>query len=116
MSYREGRFWQPDVTVATVVVDGGRLPPRNLMAWVAFGGLSQRLDQPKLTERIINEVVRRFPGEPRVGLLRVTQLRDDGKSEEAAQLLEQTLEEEKKTDALLTEIADGLVYERAEAA
>lgn len=25
MSYREGRFWQPDVTVATVVVDGGRL-------------------------------------------------------------------------------------------
>ena len=25
MSYREGRFWQPDVTVATVAVDGGRL-------------------------------------------------------------------------------------------
>ncbi|MGH8030910.1 MAG: NUDIX hydrolase [Luteimonas sp.] len=25
MSDREGRFWQPDVTVATVVVDGGRL-------------------------------------------------------------------------------------------
>jgi 8-oxo-dGTP pyrophosphatase MutT (NUDIX family) len=25
LSYREGRFWQPDVTVATVVVDGGRL-------------------------------------------------------------------------------------------
>ena len=25
MSYREGRFWQPDVTVATVVVDQGRL-------------------------------------------------------------------------------------------
>jgi 8-oxo-dGTP pyrophosphatase MutT (NUDIX family) len=25
MSYREGRFWQPDVTVATVVIDGGRL-------------------------------------------------------------------------------------------
>lgn len=25
MSYREGHFWQPDVTVATVVVDGGRL-------------------------------------------------------------------------------------------
>ncbi len=25
MSYREGRFWQPDITVATVVVDGGRL-------------------------------------------------------------------------------------------
>ncbi len=25
MSYREGRFWQPDVTVATVVIDAGRL-------------------------------------------------------------------------------------------
>lgn len=25
MSYREGRFWQPDVTVATVVVRAGRL-------------------------------------------------------------------------------------------
>ncbi|MEP6633333.1 MAG: NUDIX hydrolase [Luteimonas sp.] len=25
MSYREGRFWQPDVTVATIVVDGGKL-------------------------------------------------------------------------------------------
>lgn len=25
MSYREGRFWQPDVTVATVVVRDGRL-------------------------------------------------------------------------------------------
>jgi 8-oxo-dGTP pyrophosphatase MutT (NUDIX family) len=25
MTYREGRFWQPDVTVATVVVDGGRV-------------------------------------------------------------------------------------------
>src|SRR3546814_8521902 len=25
LSYREGRFWQPDVTVDTVVVDGGRL-------------------------------------------------------------------------------------------
>ena len=25
MSYRQGRFWQPDVTVATVVAAGGRL-------------------------------------------------------------------------------------------
>lgn len=25
MTYRQGRFWQPDVTVATVVVDKGRL-------------------------------------------------------------------------------------------
>jgi 8-oxo-dGTP pyrophosphatase MutT (NUDIX family) len=25
VTYRQGRFWQPDVTVATVVVDGGRV-------------------------------------------------------------------------------------------
>ena len=25
MTYREGRFWQPDVTVATVVVRDGRV-------------------------------------------------------------------------------------------
>lgn len=34
MTYREGRFWQPDVTVATVVVDGGRL----LMVEETVGG------------------------------------------------------------------------------
>jgi len=34
MSYREGRFWQPDVTVATVVVDAGRL----LMVEESVGG------------------------------------------------------------------------------
>jgi len=34
VSYREGRFWQPDVTVATVVVDGGRL----LMVEESVGG------------------------------------------------------------------------------
>ncbi|MGJ7900859.1 NUDIX hydrolase [Lysobacter sp. 1R34A] len=34
MSYREGRFWQPDVTVATIVVDGGRL----LMVEESVGG------------------------------------------------------------------------------
>lgn len=34
MSYREGRFWQPDVTVATVVVSDGRL----LMVEESAGG------------------------------------------------------------------------------
>lgn len=41
MSYREGRFWQPDVTVATVVVDGGRL----LMVEESVGGAAV-LNQP----------------------------------------------------------------------
>ncbi|MBN7138930.1 hypothetical protein A7A76_07415, partial [Lysobacter enzymogenes] len=93
------------------LVDGGRLPPRNLMAWVAFGGLSQRLDQPKLTERIIDEVVRRFPGEPRVGLLRVTQLRDDGKKEEATRLLASLVplaDTDNSLRALIAEQYEGL--------
>ena len=34
MSYREGRFWQPDVTVAAVVVADGRL----LMVEESVGG------------------------------------------------------------------------------
>lgn len=34
MSYREGRFWQPDVTVATIVVSDGRL----LMVEESVGG------------------------------------------------------------------------------
>jgi len=93
------------------LVDGGHLPKRNLMAWVAFGGLAQRLDQPQLTERIIDEVVRRFPGEPRVGLLRVSQLRDEGKTEEATRLLA-TLEPLADTDnnlrALVAEQYEGL--------
>lgn len=41
MSYRQGRFWQPDVTVATVVVDGGRL----LMVEESVGG-RRVLNQP----------------------------------------------------------------------
>jgi 8-oxo-dGTP pyrophosphatase MutT (NUDIX family) len=41
MSYREGRFWQPDVTVATVVVSDGRL----LVVEEAVSG-KQVLNQP----------------------------------------------------------------------
>lgn len=93
------------------IIDGGQMPPRNLMAWVAFGGLAQRLDQPKLTERIVEEVVKRFPGEPRVGLLRVSQLREDGKTEQAQQLLS-TLAPLADTDsnlrALIAEQYEGL--------
>jgi tetratricopeptide (TPR) repeat protein len=93
------------------IVDGGKIPQRNLMAWVAFGGLAQRLDQPKLTERIVSEVVKRFPGEPRVGLLRVSQLREDGKTEEASQLLATLLplaDTDTNLRALIAEQYEGL--------
>jgi tetratricopeptide (TPR) repeat protein len=62
--------------------------PKDLMAWVAFGLYAQRLDQPKLTERIVAEVVERFPGNPRVSLLRASQLREEGKKDETRKVLE----------------------------
>lgn len=69
------------------LIDGSQMP-KDLMAWVAFGLYAQRLDQPKLTERIVGEVVERFPGNPRVSLLRASQLREDGNKDEARKVLE----------------------------
>lgn len=57
--------------------------PHQLQAWLGFGGLAQRLEQPKLVDRIVQQVVARFPGEPRVALLRAQLLREGGKLEEA---------------------------------
>ena len=68
------------------LVDGNAIPP-TLEAWLAFGGLAQKLDQDVLAERIVDEVVRRFPGEPRVALLRASQLREAGKRDEARKVL-----------------------------
>ena len=61
--------------------------PQQLQAWLAFGGLALRLQQPALAERMVAEVVERFPDEPRVALLRASQLREAGKTEEARQVL-----------------------------
>ncbi|HET7126240.1 MAG TPA: tetratricopeptide repeat protein [Lysobacter sp.] len=68
------------------IVDDGAIP-RDLQAWLAFGGFAQRTGTPKLAERIVDEVVRRFPGEPRVALLRASQLREAGKPAEARKVL-----------------------------
>ena len=65
--------------------------PNQLQAWLAFGGLAQRLDDEALAERIVAEVVKRFPGEPRVALLGASQLREAGKTEEAKQALAKLL-------------------------
>lgn len=65
-----------------------RLLPNELQAWLAFGGLAQRLEQPRLAERIVAEVVARFPGEPRVALLRASQLREAGQSDQARAALD----------------------------
>ena len=61
--------------------------PDVLQAWLAFGGLAQKLDQDALAARIVDEVVARFPDEPRVALLRASQLREAGKVDEARRVL-----------------------------
>ena len=61
--------------------------PQQLQAWLAFGGLALQLQQATLAERIVAEVVERFPGEPRVALLRASQLREAGKPAEARKAL-----------------------------
>ncbi len=77
-----------DVTAAVLgdLVDAKAIP-NVLQAWLAFGGLAQTLDQQALAARIVEEVVVRFPGEPRVGLLRASQLREAGKPDEARRAL-----------------------------
>lgn len=79
---------QPKLVVAVLgdLVDDRSIPDR-LEPWLGFGGLAQRLDQPALVERIVKQVVARFPGEPRVALLRAQLLREDGKVDEARDLL-----------------------------
>lgn len=79
------------------LLDAGRLPPV-LDAWLVFGGLAQRLDRPRLAERIVAEVVRRFPGDRRVALLRASQLRESHRKDEARAVLD-GLREAASTDA-----------------
>ncbi|MEO6137143.1 MAG: tetratricopeptide repeat protein [Luteimonas sp.] len=61
--------------------------PNLLPAWLAFGGLAQKLGQPALAARFVDEVITRFPGEPRVALLHASQLRAAGKTEEARKVV-----------------------------
>ncbi|PBJ82741.1 hypothetical protein CMZ84_11470 [Lysobacteraceae bacterium NML93-0399] len=68
------------------LVDGDAIPDV-LQAWMAFGGLAQRQGRTDLTERILENIVARFPGEPRVALLRASQLRETGRTDEARQAL-----------------------------
>ena len=68
--------------VLRVLVDTDRMP-QDLQAWMAFGGLAQRLEQPALVDAIVDRVVARFPGDPRVTLLRASQLREADKPDEA---------------------------------
>lgn len=62
--------------------------PDDLVAWMAFGDLAQRLDQEDLARQVIDRIVQRFPGDPRVALLRASQLREAGDLDGARAALE----------------------------
>ncbi len=79
-----------DPEVAAKVLDqllDANAIPDQLEAWQEFGRLALRLEQPKLAERIVDQLVKRFPEEPRVTLLHATQLQQAGKTEQARALL-----------------------------
>lgn len=68
------------------LVDANAIP-EDLDAWQEFGRLALRMDRPELAQRMVAEVVRRFPEEPRVVLLHATQLNQAGRKDEAISLL-----------------------------
>ncbi|MFI8717098.1 tetratricopeptide repeat protein [Stenotrophomonas sp. NPDC077464] len=57
--------------------------PNQLEPWQEFGRLAMRLDRPELARRMVDEVVRRFPGEPRVALLNASLMYQAGRTDEA---------------------------------
>ena len=97
---------QQSLVVAMVeeIVDRDLLP-RELAPWLGFGGLAQRLGQPRLVDRIVARIVDRFPGEPRVALLRAQLLREDGKLDEARRQLAGLESEARKSPQLRAALA-----------
>jgi tetratricopeptide (TPR) repeat protein len=77
-----GRDPAVPVKVLGELVDTNAIPDQ-LDAWQEFGRLAMRMDQPALARRMIDEVVRRFPGEPRVALLNASQMFQAGRRDEA---------------------------------
>ncbi|MGY8564114.1 tetratricopeptide repeat protein [Paracidovorax citrulli] len=61
--------------------------PNQIEPWQEFGRLAMRLDRPELARRMVDEVVRRFPGEPRVALLNASLMFQAGRTDEALDTL-----------------------------
>jgi len=79
---------QPKLVVKLLgeAVDDGVLP-NQLDAWLGFGGLAERMNQQALVDRIVAQVVARFPDDPRVALLRAQLLRQSGRLDAAREAL-----------------------------
>ena len=89
--------------LADVVDD--RLLPDRLQAWLGFGGMAQRLGERALVERIVAEVVRRYPDDPRVSLLHAQQLREADRQDEARKVLAQLEQPARLSQALRLSLA-----------
>ncbi|MDH7453695.1 tetratricopeptide repeat protein [Luteimonas composti] len=70
------------------LLDAGAVPD-DLQAWLAFGDLAQRLEQGELARQVVEQIVARFPGEPRIALLRASLLRESGDLDGARAALEE---------------------------
>ena len=86
------RDQQASARILGRLVDAGAIPG-DLRAWLGFGGLAQRFGDEELVGKIIDEVVERFPDEPRVALLRAAQAREGGDGEAARRILERVEEQ-----------------------
>lgn len=85
--------------VLGMLVDANAIP-NDLEAWQEFGRLALRMERPELSRRMVGEVVRRFPDEPRVALLHASQLNQAGKKDEALALLKGIEPKAEKDDEL----------------
>jgi tetratricopeptide (TPR) repeat protein len=83
-----------------------RAIPDKLQAWLAFAGLAQQLEQRDLAERMVADVVKRFPGEPQVALLHARQLRQADRKPQARAVLDGLLPRAATDSALRLEVAE----------
>jgi tetratricopeptide (TPR) repeat protein len=74
--------------------------PRDVDAWLAFGGLARRLDDDALAKDIEARLVALFPADPRAQLLGAARLRESGDSVAARSALDRVLAEGSLTPEL----------------
>jgi tetratricopeptide (TPR) repeat protein len=65
--------------------------PNDIDAWLAFGELSRRLGDAGLTQRVVGDVVRRFPRDPRAWILESSRLAERGDRVAALQAVDHAL-------------------------
>lgn len=83
----DGRNLPQSAELLGKLVDSGAIPDR-IEAWQEFGRLALNLDRPDLAKRIVDQMIRRFPQDPQVGLLQAAQLQQAGKPAQAREILD----------------------------